>query len=144
MYDDVLVPTDGSEGGTTALEEAIGLARRFDATIHTVYVVEIGVIPADVEAAYVHDALGETGETATETVVERAEEAGVDVAEPAVVSGTPHREILAYAQDNDVDLIVMGTHGRSGIDRYLLGSVTEKVVRTADVPVLTVRVDDEA
>ena len=57
----------------------------------------------------------------------------------AVLGGTPHEVILDYADDHDVDLVVMGTHGRTGIDRYLLGSVTEKVVRLADTPVLTVR-----
>jgi nucleotide-binding universal stress UspA family protein len=58
--------------------------------------------------------------------------------------GDPYEEIIDYAETEGVDMIVMGTHGRSGLDRFLLGSVTEKVVRTADAPVLTVRLSDEA
>jgi nucleotide-binding universal stress UspA family protein len=58
-----------------------------------------------------------------------------------VRSGNPHETILDYTDEHDIDLVVMGTHGRTGLDRYLLGSVTEKVVRTSDVPVLTVRGD---
>uniref|UniRef100_UPI00387E9FE4 universal stress protein n=1 Tax=Haloarcula regularis TaxID=3033392 RepID=UPI00387E9FE4 len=56
----------------------------------------------------------------------------------------PYQAIQAYVEDNDVDLVVMGTHGRTGLERYLLGSVTEKLVRTAPVPVLTVRAPEEA
>jgi len=57
--------------------------------------------------------------------------------------GEPHRVIVEYANEEDCDLVVMGTHGRTGLQRYLLGSVTEKVVRTCDVPVLTVRHEGE-
>jgi nucleotide-binding universal stress UspA family protein len=61
----------------------------------------------------------------------------------AIERGPPHRAILDYADENAIDLIVMGTHGRTGIERYLLGSVAEKVVRTSDVPVLTARFSDD-
>ncbi|AAV47178.1 universal stress protein [Haloarcula marismortui ATCC 43049] len=57
--------------------------------------------------------------------------------------GDPYEEIIDYAETAGVDMIVMGTHGRSGLDRFLLGSVTEKVVRTADAPVLTVRLSGD-
>jgi nucleotide-binding universal stress UspA family protein len=67
---------------------------------------------------------------------------GIDVV-TAVATGTPHTEILEYADEHDVDLVVMGTHGRTGVERHLLGSVTEKVVRMADAPVVTVRADEE-
>jgi nucleotide-binding universal stress UspA family protein len=59
--------------------------------------------------------------------------------ETAVVVGTVHRSIRSYVEENDIDLVVMGTHGRQGIERFLLGSVTERTVRTSPVPVLTVR-----
>jgi nucleotide-binding universal stress UspA family protein len=61
----------------------------------------------------------------------------------AVESGTPHSVILRYADEADADLVVMGTHGRTGVERYLLGSVAEKVVRLSDVPVMTVRADED-
>jgi len=69
----------------------------------------------------------------------RAKAAGVESIRGSVAGGSPYRQILASAEEHDIDLIVMGTHGRRGIDRYLLGSVAEKVVRTAEPPVLTVR-----
>jgi nucleotide-binding universal stress UspA family protein len=76
-------------------------------------------------------------------VIEQAESAGVETIEGVVSSGTPHRAILDYVDEEDVDLVVMGTHGRTGLDRYLLGSVTEKVVRLSDAPVITVRLSDD-
>lgn len=87
--------------------------------------------------------LRQIGEDAMEEIRERADDADVEI-ETAIEDGTPHRAILEYADDEGVDLIVMGTHGRSGLDRYLLGSVTERVVRGAEIPVLTVRVSDES
>jgi len=57
--------------------------------------------------------------------------------------GEPYESVLDYADEHDIDIIVMGTHGRTGLDHHLLGSVTEKVVRTSDVPVLTVRASGE-
>ncbi|MDG5818850.1 universal stress protein [Natronococcus sp. A-GB7] len=57
--------------------------------------------------------------------------------------GKPYEAILEYVDDHDIDMIVMGTHGRSGLDRYLLGSVAEKVVRMSDVPVVTIRADED-
>ena len=73
-----------------------------------------------------------------------AEEGGVDtVAETVEYGPSVHRAVLDYVEDDDVDLVVVGTHGRTGFDRYALGSVTEKLVRTAPVPVLAVRGPDE-
>jgi nucleotide-binding universal stress UspA family protein len=71
-------------------------------------------------------------------VIHQAEEAGVDAVEASVAQGTPHQAILEYVDYHDIDLVVMGTHGRTGLDRYLMGSVTENVVRLSDAPVLTV------
>ncbi|MFB6105924.1 MAG: universal stress protein [Halobacteriaceae archaeon] len=138
MYEHILVPTDGSEGSERAVAEAIGLAQTFGATIHAVYVVDAASIPSGIDASMTYDALEEYGEEVLEDVAERAREADVEV-ETEVVSGSPHAAIVDYAESHDVDLVVMGTHGRRGLDRYLLGSVTEKVVRTSPAPVLTVR-----
>ena len=66
-------------------------------------------------------------------------EMGVETIETAISHGIPYRAILAAIDEADADLVVVGTHGRTGIDRYLLGSVAEKLVRTAPVPVRTVR-----
>jgi len=96
----------------------------------------------EMNAGVVLDALEAAGKRALDAVIEDAETAGVSGIESAVVSEAPHRAITEYADDRDVDCIVMGTHGRTGIDRYLLGSVTERVVRLADAPVLALKNDD--
>lgn len=137
MYGDILVPTDGSEAVDGAVEHALELADTYDATVHALYVVQPLYAP---EPGFdqVYTAMEEEGETAVQRVLGQAESVGL-ARESAVLRGEPHRQILEYADDNDVDLIAMGTHGRTGLDRYLVGSVTEKIVRLSPVPVLTVR-----
>jgi nucleotide-binding universal stress UspA family protein len=82
----------------------------------------------------------EQGGTLVESVAEQFE--GIET-RPVVEWGEPYESVLDYADEHDIDIIVMGTHGRTGLDHHLLGSVTEKVVRTSDVPVLTVRASGE-
>lgn len=140
MYDDILVPTDGSDGATAAIDHAIAIARRYGSTIHALYVVDTrmspitsGMDPDEVRSLLDPDP--------TEAVVDRAAAADILVVDRVQI-GVPHATILAYIDEHDIELVVMGTHGRSGIDRALLGSVAERVVRTADVPVLTVPMAD--
>ncbi|WP_254545115.1 universal stress protein [Halomarina pelagica] len=141
MYDRILFPTDGSEGADEALDYALSLAELSDATVHVLYVADTNRDSLAVLGGEVVDALEEEGERVVSEVVETAEARGVGVV-GEVVQGEPHPSILDYAEREGVDLIVMATHGRRGLDRYLLGSVTEKIVRTASVPVLTVRMDE--
>jgi nucleotide-binding universal stress UspA family protein len=144
MYEDILVPTDGSEGTDKAAEHALDIAEKYDATAHVVYVVNTSAystLPADSNWESITAALEDEGKEATGEIVERMHDADVD-AVPSVEEGIPHKTILEYADNNDIDLIVMGTHGKSGLDRLLLGSVTEKVVRASETPVLTVRMVD--
>lgn len=144
MYDDILVPTDGSSAADRAVDHAIDLARQYDARLHVLYVVDANAY-STIEAGtdVVVSALQEEGESAVDAVARQASAEDIEVV-TEIMTGTVHRSIIDYGEDNDVDLIVMGTHGRRGLDRYLLGSVTEKVVRTSDIPVLTVRVAREA
>jgi nucleotide-binding universal stress UspA family protein len=93
----------------------------------------------DVRSTAVLDTLEESAQSAVESVEAQATEASVSGVETAIEHGSPYRGIRSYVEDHDIDLVVMGTHGRSGIERYLLGSVTEKTVRTSPVPVMTVR-----
>lgn len=140
MYERVLFPTDGSDAASAATEHAIELAREFDAPIHVLYVVD--VTPAHASDAYAGvamDTLLTEGEEHVEAAREAAERAGIEVTTD-VTEGTPAQTIVETAEPGDV--IVMGTHGRSGLDRYLIGSTTENVVRTADVPVVTVPVHE--
>ena len=142
MYDRILLPTDGSRGNSRAVEQAIGLAAQSDARLHVLFVVEDLPYAPEMMDGQVEARLREIGEEAISDIRQRAADAGVSV-ETALEDGTPHQSILEYADEERMDLIVMGTHGRSGLDRYLLGSVTERVVRGADTPVLTVRVDGD-
>ncbi|WP_335998826.1 universal stress protein [Halorientalis halophila] len=141
MYDSILVPTDGSDAARAAVDHAIDHAERYDATLHVLYVIEA---PPTDEATTgdVLDSLEATGKRAIQEVTDQARAADVGTVEGMVAEGQPHRAILTYVEDNGIDLVVMGTHGRTGLDRYLLGSVTEKVVRTSPVPVLTVRSEE--
>lgn len=143
--DTVLVPTDGSAGAEATIDHAIDLARTYDAAVHALYVVETGTDMADLESDQREelDAPSQRrGREATITVTNRAEERGLETARE-VREGVAHREILAYADEHDVDLIAMGTHGRTGVDRARLGSTTERVIALGDVPVLSVRLGED-
>jgi len=168
MYDKILYPTDGSDGSEAAAAHVGALASAFDATVHVLHVVDtreggLGLSGAFLEEenramsgrtpdeGYIgrHEGGPDSDEIEDELTAHATEliEAsvgsldGIDLT-TAVEMGTPHEVILRYADDHDVDLLVMGTHGRTGVERYLLGSVTEKVVRLSDTPVVTVRADE--
>ncbi|SFS88799.1 universal stress protein [Halostagnicola kamekurae] len=131
-YETVLVPTDGSDHATTALKHAAAVATQTDATLSLLTVLEesmLGVGDDDERRAKAEELLDEAASTA------RSE--GVEDVVTAVESGSVAREISGYADTEGADLIVMGTHGRQGVDQHLLGSITERVLRTASVPVLT-------
>lgn len=145
MYERILLPTDGSEAMDEVIEHAVALATEHDATLHTLYVANtasLSDIPMDAGWEGITDALEREGERAISVVENAAETAGVTV-ESTVREGAPAKEIQRYAQEEECDIIVMGTHGRSGVDRLLLGSVAERIVRTSPIPVLTIRVDQE-
>lgn len=133
----VLFPTDFSEAAARAFPQAAFLADWHDAELHIVNVTEGREEPAD--------ALPVEPETLSEWFRESGTDAGPDWdALPVVqkqVSGEPAERLVSYVEDRDIDLVVMGTHGRRGVRRMLLGSVTEEVIRGADCPVLTVRTD---
>jgi nucleotide-binding universal stress UspA family protein len=143
MYDRILFPTDGSEGANAALDHAIDHAVRYDAELHVLYVVEENLPVMEAGQAQLLEALEAEGERAIDDARDRAKAEGVDSIRGTVAGGSPYRGILEYVDDYDIDLVVMGTHGRRGVDRFLLGSVAEKVVRSADCPVLTVRAEDD-
>jgi len=138
MYENILLPTDGSDGTDRVVEHAIHLARGSGATVHVLHVVDTSALPLDAHSQHVYDELESAGLDSVVEIRDGALEAGVHAVE-AVREGTPYREILAYADEHDVDLVVIGTHGRNGLRRRVLGSVAERVVRCAEAPVLTVR-----
>jgi nucleotide-binding universal stress UspA family protein len=145
MYDRILVPTDGSPGTDRALEQALGLAEAFDATVHALSVTDkrIRVAAGEDDREQVEATLRSEAETAVEDVATAARDRGIPV-ETAIRDGVPHRAIVEYGEAADVDLVVVGTHGRTGRDQLVnLGSVTERVVEHADRPVLVVDIADE-
>jgi nucleotide-binding universal stress UspA family protein len=144
MYDSVLIPTDGSDRSRRAAAHGIALAAEYDATVHALNVIDTSALEIGdfTDLAQVHDALETQGESATGAITELAAVHDLET-NSAVRDGTPARTILDYAADEEVDVIAMGTHGRTGLRRTLLGSVTERVVRKAERPVLTARVGDE-
>ena len=137
MYSTILHPTDGSEASAAAADHAIELAAANDATLRLLYVVDVSALAADDFGTVLLDDLERSGQAALNDLAARAEAAGVECV-AVVETGTPSREIVADAETSGADLVVMGTHGRTGLDRFLLGSVAERVVRTAGVPVLVV------
>jgi len=144
MYEDILVPTDGSPAADSAIEHAVNVAERYDATIHALYVVDDSAYATlDAGSETVVEALESEGEEAVGRIATAARNAGID-AVTTVTTGVAYRTILDHVANDGIDLVAMGTHGRRGLDRYLLGSVTERVVRTSDVPVLAVRQPEDS
>ncbi|WP_439028004.1 universal stress protein [Haloarchaeobius sp. DT45] len=144
MYDHILLPTDGSDGTSAAAKHAAELASTYDATVHVLSVV-------DTRNRFESPSAGISATVWEETERERAEAAiesttatlPDDVATEAVIrEGVPKTAILEYVDENPIDLVVMATHGRTGLDHYLIGSVAEKVVRQCPAPVMTVREDE--
>jgi nucleotide-binding universal stress UspA family protein len=140
MYDKILFPTDGSDYAESVLEYALQIATEHEATIHILNVADTGQDSVSVIRGQVIDALEEEGKDIVEKAAGRAREQGISVVAD-VLQGTPHNTIVDYSDQYGLDCIVMPTHGRSGIQRYLIGSVTERVINTAEIPVIAVNPD---
>lgn len=138
MYDDILLPFDGSEGAAETLHHAAEISHWADATIHVLFVADTTRDSVSVVDRQVVDALVQKGNDVVEEAEKTLQTLGADYTSD-VVQGNPAATIVDYAERFDQDLIVMPTQGREGISRYLVGSVSEKVVRLSSVPVLTVR-----
>jgi nucleotide-binding universal stress UspA family protein len=137
-----LVPIDFSAYSDQALDYAIGLATTLQARLsllHVIHVVPLGIgdMGAVPPAAYLED-LETEARHGLEDCLKRVQDAGLQ-GDIVLVHGVPFQSIVDTAQDKKVDLIVMGTHGRTGLSHALLGSVAEKVVRLALCPVLIAR-----
>lgn len=138
MYENILVPVDGSDPALEAVRHGARLATVHDARVHLLYVVDTQAL---VESAGpdVLGALEKTGESALEEARQAATDAGAESVATSIAQGVPHRAIVDGVDEMAIDAVVMGTHGRTGLDRLLLGSVTEKVLRLSPVPVTAVR-----
>lgn len=142
MFEDVLLPFDGSDGAAEALYHASEIAHWADATVHVLYVADTTRDSVTVVEDQVVDALVQAGEEVVAEAEETLRTLG-STYDSDVVQGNPAPTIVEYAERYDHDLIVLPTHGREGVSRYLVGGVAEKVVRLASVPVLTVRMQPD-
>ena len=144
MFNRILVPTDFSPPSDAALEYARAIAKRFGATLHVLHILDDPYRTAFASEVYVPELEGLRDELLADAVARLKDRLQAsDVRElratTAAVIGMPSSSIVDYAGLHDIDLIIMGTHGRGGMSHLLMGSVAERVVRTAPCPVLTVR-----
>lgn len=138
MIDNILIPTDGSDKANHAVEYGLGLAEAFDATVHALYVIETKatyIITVDIKDSEMEE-YREYGEQTVTDVVEQAGARGLE-AKGVVRSGRVPEEVVEYANDNDVDTIVIGKQGHGAFERFIGGSA-EKVANIADIPVTVV------
>jgi nucleotide-binding universal stress UspA family protein len=143
----ILVPTDFSEDADYALDYAIELAKVLQAHLTVLHVFHLSPLAlGEAPPAVLADTLAAMEANAqhqTQMALARVQEAGLQ-GDSAIVEGIPFQVIINTAESMDVDLIVMGTHGRTGLTHALMGSVAEKVVRLAPCPVLVTRGTTEA
>jgi nucleotide-binding universal stress UspA family protein len=139
MYDRILVTTDGSENSSNAVKDAKEIAKKFNSEIHILNVIDLQYSTAAGFLDTISGKAMEAGKEATEKIAKEIGE-GFEI-KKEVNRGIPSQEINRYAQDNDIDLIVMASEGRTGLEHALIGSTAEKVTRTSQIPVMTVRRD---
>jgi nucleotide-binding universal stress UspA family protein len=142
-FDKILVPVDFSEHSSEATRTAIDVAKRYGGSVTFLHVYQpvTYVLPEGFvmyTATQLSDVLTEFDKL-LEAEQRKAQQAGIDRVAGELVQGVPSTEIVRYAREKGFDLIAMGTHGRTGIKHAVMGSVAERVVRTATCPVLTIR-----
>lgn len=145
MISRMLVAVDGSEQSKKALEFAADLAKRYEAEMHLIHVTQplvaddvfaLGAVAVPVNASL--EELDEVGQKVLEAAVEIVEGAGLSTPITELSHGDPGRQIVSYAEDNGVDLIVMGTRAMGGFSSLLIGSVSDKVNHKAPCTCITV------
>lgn len=140
LYRNIVIATDGSENTLRAISQGIEIAKLSGAIVHALYVVDT---PSTISENWtagkktVYEIMRKDGEKAVSKIKELGEASGVKVKE-VVLDGYPGKEIIDFAENNDIDLIVMGTLGKTGLEKFLVGSIAEKVVRNSRVPVMVV------
>jgi nucleotide-binding universal stress UspA family protein len=139
IYQKIVIATDGSEKNLSAVIESVMIARVSGAKLYIVYVIDTKPLTTGViEESYagMYDSLREEGEQALEQAKELAGDLDADT---FLLTGKPAAEIIRFAKEQGADLLVVGTQGKSGLGKLILGSVAESIIRTAPCSVLVVR-----
>jgi nucleotide-binding universal stress UspA family protein len=137
----IMVATDGSICSRLAANNGIELARLSAGTVYAVYVVStdyFSSMAVDLDWERMREALKKEGNQAVNYIKGVGEMEGVRV-EPVLLEGHPADELIRYAEEEGMDIVVMGTLGKTGLDRLLLGSVAENIVRNSKVPVMVIK-----
>ena len=138
----ILIATDGSKATEKAVDFGIEIARLNGSKVYAVYVIDItsfdSILMDEVWEKDMQEQFEKTGRKATSCVEENAKAVGVE-AESIILKGNPAKEIVDFAEEQKVDMIVVGSLGKSGVEQFVIGGVSEKVLRNAKVPVLVVR-----
>jgi nucleotide-binding universal stress UspA family protein len=146
MYSRILVAVDGSPTSERALRHAIGLAKGLSTALRVVHIVDMGVLPLGPELAFDIGAITKARRAAGEKILKQAGDAcqagGVEAETRLLETGSPAQRIATVIADEaaawPADLVVAGTHGRTGVQRLLLGSVAEGIMRVSSAPVLLI------
>lgn len=140
MFDEILFPTDGSDPAAEALAYVMDIAAEHESQIHILNVADTSELSLTRIGGEVRDVQVSEGEKIVSDAASRVEDRGL-TAITEVQQGDPHESIVSYADEFDLGCIVIPTHGRSGLKRTLIGSVTERVINTAPVPVFSINPD---
>lgn len=141
MYNKILLPTDGSVHVEKAVPIAEHFADQYDAELHILHVVDSATGTPAATPDQPHGQftpVEDVGEEALDKADNAIQNDDIDLVRE-LEAGVPHKRIVEYTNENDIDLIVMNTHGRSGVKRVVLGSVAERVIRHADAEVHIVK-----
>jgi len=131
MIKTIMVPTDGSEFASRAEDMAIHIAKKLGAKVTAVYII-------DERLLYPFDVLEEEGESILRNVSKKGKKEGLEVKEVLLV-GNPAHDMARIAKNEGADIIVIGTHGKTGLEKLLMGSVAENTLKTSKIPVLLVK-----
>ncbi len=140
LYNKILIATDGSDNTEKAIRYGMELACIAGADVCAVYVLDSGAfasLPVDAAWENMYELLRTEGREALKIIEDMGEKSGVPV-ECSVLDGHPAHEIVNYAQENNIDLIVIGTLGKTGLDRILLGSVATAIIHRSTIPVMVI------
>lgn len=131
MFKTIMVPTDGSKNAQKAEDVAISIARNFQAILMVVHIIDEKLI-------YPFEVLEEDGKKILERVTLKGKDQGVNIQQVLIV-GNPTHDMAKIVEKTGADMVVIGTHGKSGLQKLLMGSVAENTIKTVKIPVLLVK-----